>query len=181
MLTHDGQVRIVDFGLAKVVSETQETVARMTATGTTVGTAAYMAPEQATGLDVSARADIWAFGVTFYEMLTGRLPFDGRTAPALLLAVATQSPPAIRGLRPDVPEALEGIVERALEKDPARRTLSADSCGRDRPLAVRSSAADGCGPGRRTTAKWWAAIAAVALAAAGPALVHPPERANAGP
>jgi len=168
MLTHDGQVRIVDFGLAKVVSETQETVARMTATGTTVGTAAYMAPEQATGLDVSARADVWAFGVTFYEMLTGRLPFDGRTAPALLLAVTTQSPPAIRGVRPDVPEPLEGIVERALEKDPARRTLTADEIaaeiGRWR---TRSSAATmAAASGRRSTAKRWAALAAVALLAA---------------
>jgi eukaryotic-like serine/threonine-protein kinase len=168
MLTHDGQVRIVDFGLAKVFSETQETVARMTAAGTTVGTAAYMAPEQATGLDVSARADIWAFGVTLYEMLTGRLPFDGKTVPAMLLAVTSQTPAPVRDVRPEVPEALARIVERAFEKDPARRTMSDDEIAAEisRWRTHSSAATIAAASVRRSAAKWWVAIAAVALLAA---------------
>src|SRR2546427_8294884 len=122
MLTRDGQVKILDFGLAKVFSDTQATMARMTGPGTTVGTVAYMAPEQATGGDVDARADVWALGVTLYEMLTGRLPFRGETAPAIMLAVASQASSPIRDVRPDVSEPIARLVERALIKDVARRT-----------------------------------------------------------
>jgi protein kinase-like protein len=140
----------------------------MTAAGTTVGTAAYMAPEQATGHDVSARADIWAFGVTLYEMLTGRLPFDGKTAPAILLAVTSQAPAPIRDVRPEVPEALARIVERALDKDPARRTISADDIAAEigNWRTKSSTATIAAASVRRSTAKWWIAIAAVALLAA---------------
>src|SRR5262249_20929095 len=117
MLTRDGQVKILDFGLAKVVSDMQPTMARMTGPGTTVGAAAYMAREQPTGADVDARADVWALGVTFYEMLTGRLPFGGETAPAILLAVASQQPRRIADVRADVPDSFTRMIAAALEKD----------------------------------------------------------------
>jgi serine/threonine protein kinase len=126
VLTRDGQVKIVDFGLAKIFSGTQATATHVTEAGTTVGTVAYMSPEQATGVEVDARADVWALGVTLYEMLTGRLPFSGETAPAMLLAVASKTPTPLGRLRSGVPETLARIIERALEKDPARRTISAD-------------------------------------------------------
>ena len=185
MLTHDGQVRIVDFGLAKVVSETQETVGANDARpASTVGTAAYMAPEQATGLDVDARADIWAFGVTFYEMLTGRLPFDGRTRAGLAPRGRRHSRRRrSRGLRPDVPEALEGIVERALEKirrgglfPPTRLRPRSAAGGRGRRLArwLRPRAGDRQPNGGRR----FAAVALLAAAVPG-VVVRPSERADA--
>ncbi len=168
MLTRDGQVKIVDLGLAKVFSETEATVTRMTGPGATVGTIAYMAPEQATGLDVDARADIWALGVTFYEMLTGRLPFPGDTAPAVLLAVASRAPAPIRDVRHDVPEPLTRIVQRALEKDRERRTVTADEIAAEiaRWQVTSSAGVMDALSTRRSATRWWVAIAAVALLAA---------------
>ena len=167
MLTRDGQVKIVDFGLAKVFSETQATAARMTAVGTTVGTVAYMAPEQATGLDVDGHADIWAFGVTLYEMLTGRLPFRGNSAPPMLVAIASQPAEPISSVRPDVPQPLVRIIERALEKDPARRTITADDIEGEiaRWQATSSAGVMAAASGRRSTRRWWLALLAVALLA----------------
>src|SRR5688572_23787459 len=84
MVTRDGQVKILDFGLAQVFSSAEVTVPRLTDPGMAVGTIAYMAPEQATGETVDARADVWALGVTLFEMLTGGLPFTGKSAPAMM-------------------------------------------------------------------------------------------------
>jgi formylglycine-generating enzyme required for sulfatase activity/dienelactone hydrolase len=168
MLTRDGQVKIVDLGLAKVFSETEATVTRMTGPGATVGTIAYMAPEQATGQDIDARADIWALGVTFYEMLTGRLPFPGDTAPALLLAVASQAPTPIRDVRHDVPEPLTRIIQRTLEKDRERRTITAEDVAAEitRWQVTSSAGVMDAQSTRRSATRWWMAIAAVAMLAA---------------
>ncbi len=76
MVGPEGHVRVLDFGLATVFGDSQQTVSRLTGAGTTVGTVAYMAPEQVRGEAVDERADIWAFGVTLHQMLTGRAPFD---------------------------------------------------------------------------------------------------------
>src|SRR5688572_20717993 len=86
MLTRDGQVKILDFGLATISADTRETATRLTSPGTALGTVAYMAPEQTLGIDADARADVWALGVTFFEMLAGRLPFAGGSAPAMMLS-----------------------------------------------------------------------------------------------
>ena len=169
MLTRDGQVKILDFGIAKVFSATQATATRMTGPGTTVGTVAYMAPEQALGGDVDARADVWAVGVTLFEMLAGRLPFAGESAPAMMLAVSTQPVPHIRDIRRDVPDALASIVDQALEKDAARRTLSAaDIASRIAEWQTRSSGAAVATITARGAAgiRWWKAAAAVAVAGA---------------
>jgi hypothetical protein len=101
-------------------------------------------------------------------MLTGRLPFDGKTAPAILLAVTSQAPAPIRDVRPEVPEALARIVERALEKDPGRRTISADDIAAEiaRWQLTSSAGALGAASVRRSATRWWIAIAAVALLAA---------------
>jgi formylglycine-generating enzyme required for sulfatase activity/dienelactone hydrolase len=118
MITTRGEVKIVDFGIAKL-SGTD-----LTGTGMSLGTVAYMAPEQFHGT-VDARADLWALGVVIYEMLAGRLPFEGDNDPTTMNAVLTRSPEPVRTYRADVPPALAAIVERALQKDPSRRFATA--------------------------------------------------------
>ena len=125
ILTRNGPAKILDFGLAKMLSVDQETAIRMTETGTTVGTVAYMAPEQAQGREVDPRADMWALGVMLYEMLTGQLPFRAENVAATLLAIITEKPPAVKALRPDVPLELERVVTRALQRDRDARTITA--------------------------------------------------------
>jgi dienelactone hydrolase len=124
-ITSAGQIKILDFGLAKMAAAPTETTAQPTATGTTIGTLSYMAPEQARGEHVDSRADVWALGVMFFEMLTGRQPFRGASATAVLLAIAGDPPPALSSLRPDAPGEFASLLDRALAKNPSRRTISA--------------------------------------------------------
>ena len=126
MLTRDGTVKILDFGLAKILGGDAETATRMTAAGMALGTIAYMAPEQARGEEVDARADIWAFGVMAYEMLGGHLPFHGGSSAAMLLAILSESPTTLRQLRADLPDDLTAVVEKALAKNRDERTITAD-------------------------------------------------------
>ena len=123
ILTTTGHVKVLDFGLAKI--ETGETATQLTAAGSTVGTAAYMSPEQAAGESVDARSDLWSLGVVTYEMLAGRRPFDGTSALGIIHAVLTTTPPGVKTLRPDVPPELEAIVHRTLVRECERRTVTA--------------------------------------------------------
>ena len=128
-ITSSGQVKILDFGLAHVAAPT-DTTGRMTETGTTLGTLSYMAPEQARGERVDQRADVWALGVLLFEMFTGRQPFRGNSATAVLLAISTDTAPSLESLRADAPAEFGKLVERALVKDPNRRTLTAGELSR---------------------------------------------------
>ena len=121
MLTRSHQVKIMDFGLARVAG-----TAHVTMDGSTLGTAAYMAPEQVRGEKTDERADIWAFGVVLYEMLTGRLPFGGDYAQAVMYSIVNEPFPSITSLRPDVPAELEHITERVLAKSAAERYQRVD-------------------------------------------------------
>ncbi len=124
-LTSDGQVKILDFGLAKVDEPSAKTTTALTNEGTTLGTLAYMSPEQARNHNVDRRADVWALGVMLFEMLTGRLPFRGDSVTAILLAIASDSHPSVLSLRPDAPASFARLVDRALTKDVERRTVQA--------------------------------------------------------
>ena len=116
MFTAEGLLRITDFGLARLAESSG-----LTRDGTTVGTAAYMAPEQASLAEAGPRSDLFSLGVMLYEMAAGRRPFAGASDFSTMHAIVHDAPPPLRQFRPDAPAALEGVVLRLLEKDPARR------------------------------------------------------------
>jgi len=111
MLTPRGQVKIMDFGLAKLRG-----VSKVTKTGSTLGTVAYMSPEQARGEEVDTRTDIWSFGIVMYEMITGQLPFKGEYEQAVVYAILNEEPRPLVESRPEISPELEQIVNRALAK-----------------------------------------------------------------
>ncbi len=136
MLTPDGLVKVLDFGLAKLAEraasasggERTETVtefvAPQTKDGATVGTPQYMAPEQAEGRSVDRRTDIFCFGLVMYELLTQRRPFQRSSPVTSLVALLQERPEPIRRQRSDVPEAIEAVILRCLEKNPDARFQS---------------------------------------------------------
>jgi serine/threonine-protein kinase len=116
---------LADFGIAKLLNDDM----RLTQAGMIVGTAAYMAPEQAEGRPIDSRTDLYAVGVVLYELLTGRVPFDATTPVAVLMKHAYEPPPPPRSLNPDLPPAVEAVLLRALAKDPDARYQSAAEMG----------------------------------------------------
>ena len=121
MVTARGLVKVMDFGLAKLKG-----ASHLTKSSSTVGTLAYMAPEQIQGGEVDARSDIFSFGVVLFEMLTGRLPFRGEHEAAMMYSILNEEPLALAGVRPDCDPELERIIQRALEKDPEDRYQHVD-------------------------------------------------------
>jgi serine/threonine protein kinase/tetratricopeptide (TPR) repeat protein len=121
LITDRDQVKIVDFGLAKLAGE-----AAVTRQGTVVGTPAYMSPEQAMGEEVDGRADLWALGTVLYEMVVGRRAFAADNEQAILHAITTGSPTPIDRVRAEVPAELQRIIRRCLKKRPEERYQPAD-------------------------------------------------------
>jgi len=125
-IASENRVKIMDFGLAKLKSATP-----LTKAGTTVGTIAYMSPEQASGKEVDQRTDLWSFGVVLFEMLTGKLPFRGEYEQAVIYSILNEEPEPVNSLRSTVPVELEQIVDKALAKDVNQRYENADELLRD--------------------------------------------------
>ena len=146
----DGGLKVTDFGIARAGAS------EMTETGSIMGTAQYLSPEQAQGQPVDAASDIYSIGVMLYEMLAGQVPFGGDSAVAIALRHVSDPPPPLRELRPDVHPALEAAVARALQKDPAGRYGSAEEFAA--ALELARDAIHSGEPGQDTAA--WGALLA---------------------
>jgi serine/threonine protein kinase len=129
MVSENGRVKVLDFGLAKAEVSSRDGGALPTRSATqegrVVGTPAYMAPEQAEGKTVDARSDIFSLGIVFYEMLTGERPFGGETAASIVASILKDTPRPVRELQPGIPRELARLVHRCLAKDPIDRYQSA--------------------------------------------------------
>ena len=126
MVTSDGRVKIADFGIAKATNQMQ-TGAFLTATGTTVGTPTYMAPEQAMAQDIGPPTDLYSVGCMAFEMFTGRVPFHDTEAPmAILLRHVNEQIPSVKSIDPKIDQDISDWIERMLVKDPTKRTQNAN-------------------------------------------------------
>ncbi len=136
MINKRGQAILMDFGIAKISGAGQHT-----ATGMVLGTARYMSPEQVMGEKVDARTDIYALGVTLFEMVNGRPPFESDSVAALMMKHVNEPVPDLRLLRPDVPSSLVAIIEKALAKDRESRYQTTQDFANDLKLVAQGSEA----------------------------------------
>jgi serine/threonine-protein kinase len=120
MLLKDGKIKVTDFGIAKAVSSSE------TKSGIILGTPNYMSPEQINGQKIDGRSDIFSLGVVFYELLTGQLPFHGKTLTNLFYQITQVKHPSPRSINPNVPKPCEQIIDKALTKNPDSRFQDAD-------------------------------------------------------
>jgi Tol biopolymer transport system component/predicted Ser/Thr protein kinase len=184
-ITPEGRLKVLDFGLAKALSAetaapgnpassptlTMQGAVQGTMAGMIMGTAAYMSPEQARGQKVDQRADIWSFGVVFYELLTGRRLFGGDTISDTLAAVL-KTDPDWSALPPDTPPAIRRLLRRCLERDRKRRLADIADARLEIDEALEFPALTSATPARAALRWWITAIGLVALAGLAVAVVH---------
>jgi serine/threonine protein kinase/tetratricopeptide (TPR) repeat protein len=175
MITVDGVVKIVDFGLAKLSGRTM-----LTRSGRTVGTAAYMSPEQTGAGEVDQRTDIWSLGVVLYEMLTGRRPFEAEYDNALIYAILNTEPRPLASARPGLPVFLHQVVSKCLARDPDERyhgigELLVDLRRQDKGILQTQTRSPHPSSTRRTRTLWYAVITlgVVVLSVVGYVLLRP--------
>ena len=164
MVTTRGDVKVLDFGLAKLAGQTM-----LTKSGSTIGTAAYMSPEQARGEKVDHRTDIWSLGVVLYEMLAGKRPFESEYDQGLVYCIVNQEPVPLKELCPEIPDALDTVVQRAMAKNDDERYQSAsefladlEACQSGKDISRQTREA----PARKRRLAYGAAVVAVLLAGA---------------
>jgi len=162
MLTEEGKVKLTDFGLAKLRGTVHKTK-----TGSTLGTAAYMSPEQVRGEEVDHRSDIFSFGVVLYELATSHLPFQGDYEAAVNYSILNENPPPARSLRPETPQALEKIIDRCLEKDKTRRYQHADGIVADLRVMQREISGHANISAKRSKIPWMVAAAVAVFSVIG--------------
>ena len=170
LVTRQGKVKILDFGLAQVASSPSSEDADATLTmdlteqGTAIGTVPYMSPEQAKGLKVDARSDLWSLGVILYEMATRTRPFQGTSAAVVFKEILTKETVPVRERNPNIPPALESIIARLLEKDRETRYQSAADVRADLKRVERATSSTGIAPSPAKSRRWSGyALAAGAL------------------
>jgi len=176
MLTSRGQAKILDFGLARLGAQS-----KITKADTTLGTAAYMSPEQSSGKETDRRTDIWSLGVVLYEMVAGQRPFMGDYEAAVVHSILNDEPEPLTSRRSNVPVELERVVRKALAKNASERYQHVEDMLVDLRALQSSTAPKGAHPhARRGRVRWRASIAgAVVIAVAAIALfaihrTHPP-------
>jgi len=185
-ITKWGHAKILDFGLAKLLPEISEgtdfpmnatTLEAITSPGTAVGTVSYMSPEQALGKELDVRTDLFSLGIVLYEMATGVLPFRGSTSAETFNSILSKAPTAPVRINPDLPDELERIINRALEKDRELRFQSAAEIQAALKRLKRDSASGStavtvtAGAGARRGAWRWFVVAAVIVLAIAASLI----------